>query len=220
MEPLRGDAEKHKEKATLWSGQLISALHFIHKSNIIHKFIHIGYDYLWRFWMRNSNQSLLVLISILSTKIRRRVGFINNRIKLSTHHKSELVKKPIIEAKEEEQEYLTICNGEFGYYAPEIVRTMRISYKYDIWSLGWTLYYIATFNDMQLALQELGNFDCFSVEDLPFPEFFQETKLIKTIQSMLNVDENKRPSTADLIAVEKLSGRSSSHLWAIVFIPF
>lgn len=42
MEPLREDKARHKEKALLWSGQLISALHFIHKANIIHKFIHIG----------------------------------------------------------------------------------------------------------------------------------------------------------------------------------
>ena len=136
------------------------------------------------------------------------MGFINSRIKLSTHHKSELVSKPILDAGNEEPEHLTIYNGEFGYYAPEIVRSMRISYKYDIWSLGWTLYYLATFNDMQLALQELGDFGCFSAEDLPFPDYFQDSKLVKTVKSMLAVDEAERPSTAELV-VEKALGSST-----------
>lgn len=115
------------------------------------------------------------------------MGFIGGRIKLSTHHKSELLKRPILDetgsSSSSEREYLAIYNGEFGYYAPEIVRAMRISYKYDIWSLGWTLYYIASFNDMQLALQELGDFGSFTCNDLPFPDYLRdETKLVQTIQ--------------------------------------
>jgi serine/threonine protein kinase len=57
--------------------------------------------------------------------------------------------------------------GETWYRCPENLKNNLINKKYDIWSVGWTLYNLCSLDDSRFVLDEVEDFQKWFWPDLP-----------------------------------------------------
>lgn len=53
------------------------------------------------------------------------------------------------------------------YKCPEHMETKKIGLKYDIWSLGWTLYNLCSLDDGRFVLDDVEDFKNWKVPNIP-----------------------------------------------------
>jgi serine/threonine protein kinase len=76
------------------------------------------------------------------------------------------------------------------------VQTKRIGLKYDIWSIGWTLWQICSLSDPRILLDKVDNFDEWVRPDIPR---FYTRELDHLFKLMTQIDPEKRPIAEELL---------------------
>jgi NIMA (never in mitosis gene a)-related kinase len=90
------------------------------------------------------------------------------------------------------------------YLSPEIVQNRPYSFKSDIWSLGVLLYEMCCLK-MPFNAKSLPRLSLNIIKGIynPLPHIFSKD-LRDLVNSMLNVDPNKRPSVSEILSISYL----------------
>lgn len=86
--------------------------------------------------------------------------------------------------------------GQTWYKCPENEKYNVINFKYDIWSIGWTLYNLCSLDDSRFVLDEVVDFDKWMWPELPR---HYTRKLDKIFKQMTHLDPNQRPTATEML---------------------
>lgn len=86
--------------------------------------------------------------------------------------------------------------GATWYRCPENEKNNAINTKYDIWSVGWSLYNLCSLDDSRFVLDEVEDFEKWFWPDLPR---VYTRNLDKIFKMMTHIDPSQRPTATEML---------------------
>lgn len=86
--------------------------------------------------------------------------------------------------------------GRTWYRCPENEKNNVVDTKYDIWSIGWTLYNLCSLDDSRFVLDEVEDFEKWLWPDLPR---HYTRNLDKIFKMMTHIDPERRPTAMEML---------------------
>lgn len=114
------------------------------------------------------------------------MSFEGTQLKLFVPSRSAILRQP--------DEKLDV--GRTWYRCPENEANNMIDKKYDIWSIGWTLYNLCSLDDSRFVLDEVEDFEKWLWPALPR---LYTRNLDKIFKMMTNIDPEQRPTATEML---------------------